>query len=81
MIPWIVARLLSLVPVGPVATCPRGYYVEGVRPTGETSCVETPPGLENEPPASWVAKRWPIRVLCKPGHRAVVVHARKVGCR
>ncbi len=77
---WWIVELVLVGLVTTEAVCPRGYFVEGVRPTGETHCVETPPGLENEVPAGWVAKRWPVRVWCGE-RRAVVVSARKVGCR
>ncbi len=78
---WWFVELVLVGLVTTEAVCPRGFFVDGVRPTGSTYCVETPPGLENEVPVGWVARRWPVRVRCQPHQRAVVVHARKVSCR
>lgn len=86
---WLAGALLRVVSAiarPRIATCPPSFYVEGVRPTGETSCVSTfdprPDDTRGEcRHAQWDAGRLPLRVWCESGERAVVVDERTVGCR
>lgn len=69
---------------GERATCPPGMYAEGVRPSGETSCVASPPPGCEEPVGTWYAcpepRRFPTRIHCTGGSRPIVVDERTVGC-
>lgn len=96
MIGEVIALLLSLVLFctaiafdaiavpGEHATCPAGMYVDGVRPSGETSCVANPPPGCEEPVGAWYAcpepRRFPTRIRCTGGSHPIVVDERTVGC-
>ncbi len=67
-------------------TCPPWSYVEGVRLSGRTSCVQTPPrgcgesrGQHNQ--ACLEGLRFDVRVWCGPGEEPRVVDSRRVECR
>ena len=67
--------------------CPEGWYVNGVRKTGQTECIPVPRGFEEltdrgiidnsiQPPG-YVS----VRIYCTGGTRAIVVNQRTVGCQ
>lgn len=68
--------------------CAPQFYVEGVRPSGVTRCVERPPGngdtecvtvgacnLDDRVPFAY-----PIRIYCHPSQRPLVVNETTVAC-
>lgn len=71
------------------AQCAPGWYVEGVRPTGVTTCVYAPPGGCGDAagtPAEQMAcvyeeRRYAIAVYCTNGTHPIVVDERTVGCQ
>lgn len=71
---WLVAWLIA----PRVLTCPPPTYAEGVRPTGETWCVEPPRRLDcGEPPQLDCpdGARFPVRVWCKRETEIAVLDA------
>lgn len=88
---WLAGALLRVIAAiarPRVATCPPGYYVEGVRPSGETTCVSTwdPRPDDTKSPEGChhgvlEVPRLPTRVWCEPAELAVVINERTVGCR
>lgn len=67
--------------------CPPGWYAEGVRPNGATTCLPAPSGpdvisthgVEDrsvQPPGAIEA-----RIYCTGGAHPIVVDARTVGCQ
>ncbi len=67
--------------------CPAGWYVNGVRPSGQTECLPVPSGFEEltdrgivdhsiEPPG-YVR----VRIYCTGGMRPIVVDQRTIGCQ
>jgi hypothetical protein len=87
MLASLLVRLIAAFTRPSSAICPAGMFVEGVRPTGKTSCVLTPPpgndcyrdapcrGDTSETP------RIPIRIYCDPGEQPLVINHRRVECR
>ena len=55
---------------------PRGFYVEGVRPTGETT-LRAEPVDDNTPGRGAIG----ARIYCTNGTRPIVVDERTVGCQ
>lgn len=91
---WLASRLLSLFTTLPrTAQCAPGFYVDGVRPSGYTECVEAPSGYGYGPDdgACWAdnpctgdvpdARRVSILVLCDVDEIAVVRDERTIACR
>lgn len=81
-----VLRIVAAIARPRVATCPSSFYVDGVRPSGVTSCVSTyDPRPEDTKAACHHAAldvpRLPVRVWCARGEVAIVVDARTVACR
>lgn len=89
---WILVALIILA-IGFVkrpqhAQCPRGEFVNGVRPSGNTWCVRAPSAREvdcrgarrcfaTEAPVYTT----PIKIYCTNGTRPIVVDDRTVGCQ
>ena len=70
------------------ATCPIGWYVEGVRPSGKTRCRPVPPPRCGEPvppdngPCPRDERSIPLEIHCTGGsHPIVVGDGRTVGCQ
>ena len=69
------------------ATCPPGWFVEGVRPTGATQCRPNPPAHCGEPvppdngPCPRDDRMIPLEIYCTGGSHAIVVNERTVGCQ
>lgn len=68
--------------------CEPGYYVEGVRPSGETRCVEAPTDRgDGECIAGGrcrfadTALSYPVQLYCTGGAHPIVVDERTVGCQ
>ncbi len=98
MIPPLVLLLASLLLrlwsalVRPThAACPQGYWVNGIRPSGITDCIEVPGpdtadtdcGKQGRCSGNGPAlARLPLAIHCPSGRIAVVTKApREVGCR
>ena len=89
MIRVLLIFVASCTDLPPVAKCAPGWYVEGVRPNGLTTCVYAPPGGCGDAagtPAEQMAcvyeeKRYPIGVHCTGGAHPIVVDERTVGCQ
>ncbi len=67
-------------------TCPPWSYVEGVRLSGRTSCVQAPPRGCGEPrgrhsQACPEGLRLDVMVWCGPDEEPRVVDGRRVTCR
>jgi len=69
-----------------VAQCPAGWYVEGIRVTGQYDCRPVPPpdphdarGHEIDPPPRH-DPQIDGQIYC-PGSHPIVVDARTVGCQ
>jgi hypothetical protein len=68
------------------ARCPPDWYVEGVRPSGVSRCLPSPPRDCGEPvpphngPCPADARELPVRIYCTGGSRAIVVDERTIGC-
>lgn len=74
--------------VGVYARCCHGFYVNGVRPSGDTECIEAPAGTGSDECIAGGqcrfaddAPRYPIAISCPSGHRPIVVDSMTVGCR
>lgn len=69
------------------ATCPPGWYVEGVRPSGATQCRPAPPQRCGEPvppdnaPCPPDARAIRIEIHCTNGQLPIVIGSRTVGCQ
>lgn len=69
------------------ATCPAGWYIEGVRSSGQTQCRPVPPAHCGEPvppdnvPCPRDDRRIPIAIYCTNGQQPIVVNERTVGCQ
>ena len=78
--PFVVVASLVIRPTS--ATCPHGFYVEGARPSGRTSCVEVPPAdvcnTRQGCASMWQPVRVEMRVWCDS---ARVTGPRSVACR
>jgi hypothetical protein len=67
--------------------CPRGWYLDGVRPSGIGACRLAPPPGCGEPvpphnqPCATQTRPMPIAIYCTGGSRPVVVDERTVGCQ
>lgn len=59
------------------AKCASGFYPEGVRPEGDTRCLQEIP---EHGPIPEVRLSYPIRIYCPVEHRAIVVGERGVAC-
>lgn len=55
---------------------PRGFYFEGVRPTGETTMRPSPRDEHDEPRGAIGA-----RIFCTGGSTPILVSSRVVGCQ
>jgi hypothetical protein len=68
------------------ASCPRGWSVEGVRPSGVSHCTPSPPPNCGEPvppynmPCPHDDRELPVRIYCTGGSHAIVVDERTIGC-
>jgi hypothetical protein len=82
----IVALCIGIVTQPTTATCPRGWTIDGVRPTGVSRCTPAPPPNCGEPvppynqPCPDDARELPMRIWCTGGSRPIVVNERTVGC-
>jgi hypothetical protein len=56
-------------------TCARGFYAEGVRPSGETTCRRAPRSDLDDSDETYGA-----RVHCTGGADPIVIDHRTVGC-
>ncbi len=68
--------------------CPEpGWSVDGVRPSGATTCSPPPPRDCGEPkgphtqPCPPDSRSAPMLVICTGGTRAIVVNQRVIGCQ
>ena len=76
MIPAAIASLLvQLAPAPVAATCPRGSWVNGIRPDGSYECLFT--RGDNDSPAF---ARVRGRITCTDGERPIVLDDRRVAC-
>ncbi len=73
-----VLAMLALVQPSHLA-CPRGWYVEGVRPSGETTCAVSPEIDDSD--GAWLQPRIAVKIYCREGERPIVVDYRRVACR
>ncbi len=87
LILWL-ASLLTRAERTDHAECRPGWYVNGVRPSGQTECIKAPSGNgSNEciPGGACTfidnADRYPIAVTCTGGTSPRVITERSVGCR
>lgn len=91
MIPPIVAYLLARLATEPrprTVACERGFYLNGVRPSGETECIQVSPvtpgdecGRGETCSGDWPdMPSYPVRVWCDEGEMAVVVDERTARC-
>ncbi len=69
------------------AECRPGFYVNGVRPSGTTECIEAPRGNGADEcvrgkPCTFAddAPRYPIAIVCAAGTAPRVIDARHVRC-
>lgn len=68
------------------ATCPAGYYVEGIRPSGSTLCRRSETGGPDCagaaacPDIEIDRHPIPLQIYCTGGSTPIVVDARTVGC-
>lgn len=68
-------------------TCPPGWYIEGVRPSGRTQCRPTPPPSCGEPvppnnaPCAHDERTIPLELYCTGGSVPIVVNERVAGCQ
>lgn len=82
----ILAAVVIVTMAWTVATCPRGWYVEGVRPSGHSRCLPVPPPSCGEPvppnnaPCPSDSRELPIAVYCTGGSHPIVLNERTVGC-
>ncbi len=66
-------------------TCPPKFFVNGVRPSGVTSCISTwdprpdTPNGGNPPPIDVLRIR--IQIFCNPDEQPLVINERRVACR
>jgi hypothetical protein len=69
------------------ATCPTGWSVEGVRPSGRTQCRPVPPAHCGEPvppdnkPCPRDERAIRLEIYCTNGQQPIVVNERTVGCQ
>jgi hypothetical protein len=79
----IIALIVSLVWT-PIARCPDGYYVNGVRPSGRSTCREVPPTRDcGEPkwsPPCPEPRTFPVRIYCTGGSVPLVLDDATIGC-
>lgn len=75
----IVAMLASTLTEPQRAHCPRGYYVNGVRPSGQYECRQSPPADDNAPDE--IGLYYSARVYCTGGTHPIVVSYHTVGCQ
>ena len=66
--------------------CAPGWYVEGVRPSGKSSCVQSPPRNCGEPvpPHNQPCpdgSRFDVQIYCTNGLIPLVIDHRTLGCR
>lgn len=68
-------------------TCPTGWYVEGVRPSGYTQCRPVPPAHCGEAvppdnkPCPHDDRVLPMVIVCTGGAHPITVGDRTVGCQ
>jgi hypothetical protein len=85
------ALLLALATCSPPerAQCPVGWFAEGVRPDGSTTCVHAPPrhcgdaagSAGEQAPCVYEERRMAMRVYCTGGAHPIIVDERTVGCQ
>lgn len=84
VVAWVTTMALST--ITPKA-CERGWYLEGVRPTGYTQCRPVPPAYCGEPvppfnkPCPKDTRTQAIVIYCTGGSLPIVVDSRTVGCQ
>ena len=82
----VVSMCVAIASAPPMATCPRGWYVEGVRPSGRSRCLPAPPPNCGEPvppnngPCPLDSRETEVAVYCTGGSHPIVVNERTVGC-
>jgi hypothetical protein len=89
LIQWLAGALLRLitsVSQPRVAQCPSGWYVNGVRPAGDSSCIDArdprPEDTRGECHHEHIeVDALPIRVWCDEDELAVVRDERTIACR
>lgn len=82
----LIAVLVVMLIMSQRAQCPVGSYVEGVRSSGESTCVSTPPNdgcgePYEEAPICPESRREPIRIYCTGGAEPIVIDHRTIGCQ
>lgn len=79
------ALLVAIVVAPPIARCRDGFYVEGVRPSGKSTCREIPPPGCGEPkwtPPCPEPRTMPIRIYCTGGTVPLVLDdGETIGCQ
>lgn len=65
--------------------CRDGWFVQGVRPSGATTCEQAPPPRCGEPVPPYqqpcpASSSYPMAIYCTGGSRPIVVDYRTVGC-
>lgn len=84
---WIVALALVFVSRPTRVTCREGYFVDGVRPNGKSTCRQVPPKNCGEPSGPWKQAcpkdvgDYEVAVHCTSGTRPIVVNERTIGCQ
>jgi hypothetical protein len=80
----MIALVVAIAATPPIARCPDGYYVNGVRPSGKSTCREIPPTRDcGEPkfsPPCPEPRTFPIRIYCTGGSQPIVVDDATIGC-
>ena len=78
---------IALTPLPSHASCPRGWWVEGVRPSGRYDCHRVPVGDDVRLPSGLLEDRSlqppgeiDGAIRCTGGAVAIVVDSRTVGC-
>jgi hypothetical protein len=65
----IVVLVIAALARPTMSVCPRGWFVEGVRPTGETRCIRPD-----------TTKRIPVQVYCTRGTVPIAIGDDTVAC-
>ncbi len=61
-------------------TCPHGWWIDGVRPSGASACLYTPgredwPAITDRPVIAI-----DVRIYCVAGERPLVIDERSIAC-
>lgn len=80
-------RVITAIAQPRTARCSPGWYVEGVRPSGASSCVLAAADRRGDDTRDGCAHEHlelpslPLHVWCAADERAVVIDERTIGCR